>query len=97
MSKKCPKFKSFFTYKTVVKPPKIEWQKAMGKIIFLQEENFFFLQASFLLFLILWTPLCEISHVFIFSKIFFHLSRGNFYAIITFLAQSTRYFSYFTY
>ena len=34
--------------------------------------NFFFLRASFLLFLILLMPPCEISHVFIFSKIFFH-------------------------
>ena len=48
------------------------WQKAMEKKFFFAGGKFFFLRASFLLFLILLMPPCEISHVFIFSKIFFH-------------------------
>ena len=48
------------------------WQKAMEKNFFFAGGKFFFLRASFLLFLILLMPPCEISHVFIFSKNFFH-------------------------
>ena len=48
------------------------WQKAMEKKIFFAGGKNFFLRTSFLLFLILLMPPCEISHVFIFSKIFFH-------------------------
>jgi hypothetical protein len=46
--------------------------KSNGEKFFFAGGNFFFLRASFLLFLILLMPPCEISHVFIFSKIFFH-------------------------
>ena len=48
------------------------WQKAMEKKFFYAGGKFFFVRTSFLLFLILLMPPCEISHVFIFSKIFFH-------------------------
>ena len=44
----------------------------MEKKIFFAGGKNFFLRTSFLLFLILLMPPCEISHVFIFSKIFFH-------------------------
>ena len=47
-------------------------KKQWGKFFFFAGGKFFFLRASFLLFLILLMPPCEISHVFIFSKIFFH-------------------------